>query len=132
MNQIEIFADGASRGNPGPSSFGVYCSSDGYRHGCVIADTTNNEAEYRGAIHALEYAVRRGYTDVVLKLDSLLVVKHFHGAFRVRAEHLKPLLVSLKEIAQAIPHLRVEHVPRAQNKEADRAANQALDNRQFG
>ena len=127
------YADGASRGNPGPAAYGcVYTTEDGEPlcgEAGRLGETTNNVAEYRGCIVALgrmrAWGIRRG----VLRLDSELVVKQLNGQYKVRQEHLKPLVAEALALRSGFDHLRIEHVPRKQNALADGLANAALDGR---
>ena len=127
------WADGASRGNPGPAAWGcVYTTEDGEPlcgEAATLGETTNNVAEYRGCIAALErmqaWGVRRG----VLRLDSELVVRQINGQYKVRQEHLKPLVARAQSLRAGFEQMRIEHVPRKQNAIADALANAALDGR---
>jgi ribonuclease HI len=127
------YADGASRGNPGPAAWGcVYTLEDGEPlcgEAATLGETTNNVAEYRGCIAAL--ARMRGWRleRAILRLDSELVVKQLNGQYKVRQEHLKPLVAEALELRRGFAELRIEHVPRKQNAIADALANAALDGR---
>lgn len=124
--RLVLHVDGASRGNPGPSSWGVWSPSGLERSG-LVGRTTNNVAEWKGLLAALDAALDAGAADVEIRADSELVVKQFNGVYRVKAPHLAPYLVDAKEKARRIPRLRVVHVRREENREADRLANEALD-----
>jgi ribonuclease HI/probable phosphoglycerate mutase len=130
---VVAYADGASRGNPGPSSFGVVVYDEAgdelYTGGRVLGHGTNNQAEYAGAIAALEAALGLGATDVTLRMDSELIVRQLTGRYRVRNPKLKPLYNRLLALRARFRGLTVEHVPREKNKVADRLANEALDGR---
>lgn len=124
------YADGASRGNPGPASYGcVYMAADvplcGEGH--TIGHATNNVAEYNGAIGALERMLNWGVEEAVLRLDSQLVVKQLEGSYQVKNAGLRPLFLQARALAGQFRKVRFEHVPRAQNALADRLANEALD-----
>ncbi|KAA0254054.1 MAG: reverse transcriptase-like protein [Acidobacteria bacterium] len=121
-----VFFDGASRGNPGPAAYGVW-SPSGVRIGRPIGRGTNNEAEWRGLLAALEAAREAGAEEVEVRADSELVVHQFNGVYRVKAENLRPFLAAARERARAFRKLTVVHVPRAQNHQADAVANEALD-----
>ena len=128
---LVLYFDGASRGNPGPSSYGVF-SPSGIRRMAAIGHTTNNVAEWRGFLAALDAAIEAGATEVEIRADSQLVLKQFLGEYRMKAPHLAPYLRDAREKARHIKKLRVVHVPRAENHEADALANQALDNPRTG
>ncbi len=129
--KLIAWADGASRGNPGPAAYGyVLTKPDGGEveaGGAAIGRATNNIAEYRGAIAALEAAQRRGATELELRLDSELIVRQIQGRYRVKNAALKPLHANLKALSEAFPNFAIRHVPRAQNARADALANAALD-----
>lgn len=126
-----VFTDGASRGNPGPAAYGcVYALDDGTvlcAEGVGIGEDTNNVAEWKGCIAALERLAAWGVADAVLRLDSELVVKQMRGVYKVKKEHLRPLYDRARTLSAKIPTLRIEHVRRADNALADAMANAALD-----
>lgn len=126
------FSDGASRGNPGPAAVGLrILAPDGEEliaEGLVIGRTTNNVAEYRGAIHALERASELGLDRLELRLDSELVVKQLNGEYRVKQPALAELKAQVDALRPRFRTLRVTHVRREGNREADLLANEALDN----
>lgn len=131
MSDFVIYCDGASRGNPGPSAIGVY----GYRSADPnpaielserIENTTNNQAEYRALIAGLQKVISLGGISVEIRMDSELAVRQIEGKYKVKNAGLQPLH---QEVRALLSQLRwsIRHVPRAQNKEADRLANEALD-----
>ena len=126
-----IFCDGASRGNPGEAGAGVAMwDESGESLGTVslyLGRRTNNQAEYRGAIAALEAALGVGAREVVLNLDSELVVRQLSGRYRVRNPRLMPLHKRILDLRSRFQRVTVRHVPREQNRVADRLANEALD-----
>ena len=128
---VVAYADGAARGNPGPSSYGVVVyDEDGvelYTGGKALGHGTNNQAEYEGAIAALDAALRLGAANMTLRLDSLLVARQLTGQYRVKNAKLIPLHRRLVDLGARFRRLTVEHVPREENKVADRLANEALD-----
>ena len=125
------YADGASRGNPGPAAYGaVLCDADGVEldaWGNAIGRATNNVAEYHGAIAAVEAALERGATKLELRLDSDLIVQQVRGTYRVRKQQLKPLFNQLMSLLGELDHFEINHVYRERNTRADAMANQALD-----
>src|SRR5580765_8090660 len=123
--------DGGSRGNPGPASYGVVIRNP---RGEIVARlkkyigrTTNNVAEYYGLIAALDYAQSQNIRALRIESDSELMVKQMRGQYKVKSEDLKPLYERAKKMSQTIANFRIEHVYRAQNKEADALANEAMD-----
>jgi len=131
--EIEIYTDGASRGNPGDASIGVIIYDlDGQtlkKDSEAIGIATNNVAEYKAVIRGLELAVELKATGVKVYADSQLLVRQISGEYRVKNEGLKPLYNKVKELAGSFENFAVFHIPREQNKEADKLANMALDNR---
>lgn len=131
--RLVAFADGASRGNPGPASYGavVYDDQGGELRGlgATIGRGTNNVAEYRGAIAAVEAAIELGATELELNMDSQLIVRQIEGSYRVRNAALRPLFRQLQDLLNQLDAFKIQHVPREQNTRADALANAALDGR---
>lgn len=128
---LEIFTDGASRGNPGPSSIGVLFRQKGGPDLCshreTIGRATNNEAEYRAVVAALEHCERWGVARVHLFLDSELVARQLMGSYRVKSLALRPFYQQAVHVSRGLKEFRVRHIPRAKNAFADHLANLALD-----
>ncbi len=124
-DRLVIYFDGASRGNPGPAAYGVW-SPVGTRS-VAIGRATNNVAEWLGFLAALDLAASNGASDVEIRADSELVLRQFSGEYRMKAPHLADYLVEARKKARSIPRLKVLHVPREMNREADALANRALD-----
>jgi ribonuclease HI len=124
--RLVLYFDGASRGNPGPSSYGVW-SPAGLADSKRLGSTTNNVAEWRGFLAALDLALASGARDVEIRADSQLVLRQFSGEYRMKAPHLAAYLEEARRKARGIERLRVVHVPREENREADALANRALD-----
>ena len=126
-----VFADGASRGNPGPSSIGATIIDPSGREVHTVSRrigrATNNEAEYQAAIAGLEGALASGARNVHLKMDSELVVRQLQFRYKVRNPRLQPFFARLLELRRAFDSFSVDSVPRALNKRADQLANLALD-----
>jgi ribonuclease HI len=131
---VIAYSDGASRGNPGRASYGVVIyDSEGkelHRASQAIGRATNNQAEYRGAVAALEGALGLGARDVTLRMDSELVVRQLSGRYRVKNPLLAPLYKRLLDLRSRFDRVAIEHVPRAENRVADKLANEALDAQQ--
>jgi len=129
-NKVIIYVDGASRGNPGLAAIGATIKDEQGRLIARISQgigrTTNNQAEYRAVIAALEEAVRLGAKQVELNSDSEFVVKQIKGEYRVKKATLKPLYQRVKQLQCSLESFTINHIPRHQNKEADRLANMAL------
>ena len=125
------YIDGGARGNPGPAGFGVRIEQpDGTlveQWSEPIGIATNNVAEYRGLVAALEWARAHGQRELHVRSDSLLLVQQMLGAYRVKNPGLQPLHAKARELTGAIGRVTFEHVPRALNAHADRLANAAMD-----
>jgi probable phosphoglycerate mutase len=126
-----LYADGASRGNPGPAAIGAVIIDEQerevHRLSQTIGRATNNVAEYRGAIAVLEAALALGASHVELRMDSQLVVRQLDGRYKVRNPALKKLFARLRELRWRFQSFRAIAIPREQNRRADRLANEALD-----
>ncbi|HEY5619502.1 MAG TPA: ribonuclease HI family protein [Vicinamibacterales bacterium] len=122
--------DGGSRGNPGPAGYGVRIERD---DGTVeeikesLGIATNNVAEYRGLLAALTWAARAGVGRLHIRSDSELLVKQMQGEYRVKNPGLQPLWEEARRLVRQIGDVRFEHVRRELNKDADRLANEAMD-----
>ena len=132
-----IYADGGSRGNPGPAGSGaVIRDASGATVAAVsefLGTTTNNVAEYTAVLRALEtLASALGDAakdaEVLVRMDSMLVVRQMAGEWKVKHENMKPLHAAASVAKRAFRSVRFEHVYRDQNKDADRLANEAMDN----
>ena len=128
---LEIFTDGASRGNPGPAAVGVVFrqkSGPDLAEFCqTIGKATNNVAEYKAVVAALEHARRWKVARVHLFMDSELIVRQLHGAYRVKSPDLRPLFQQAVFLSKDLKEFKVRHVKRSQNAHADALANKALD-----
>ncbi len=126
--------DGASRGNPGPASYGIVLRSpDGgveWELGKCIGTTTNNVAEYYALLAALQGATARGVRGLRVRSDSLLMVRQMQGRYKVKSADLRPLHERATKAARVLQYFAIEYVPREQNRAADRLANYALDNKE--
>jgi ribonuclease H / adenosylcobalamin/alpha-ribazole phosphatase len=92
-----------------------------------IGETTNNVAEYTAVIEGLEMAAELGGRTVALRSDSQLLINQLTGRYRVKAPHLQPLHRRARSIAAGFERISFEHVPREENVEADRLANEGVD-----
>ena len=130
IKRVIIFTDGAARNNPGPASIGaIIRDTEGNSINSIsrpIGNTTNNQAEYRAVIAALEYALRSGVSQVDMYSDSELIVNQLNGQYRVKEATLKPLYQRVKQLQIQLESFKITHVPREQNEEANRLANMAL------
>jgi ribonuclease HI len=130
-NPLIAYIDGGARGNPGPAGYGVRIEQpDGtlveeFHESIGVA--TNNVAEYRGLIAALEWARNHECPALHVRSDSLLLVQQMRGNYKVKNPGLQPLYARARLLALEIGRVTYEHVGRALNAHADRLANAAMD-----
>lgn len=131
-----IYVDGSSLGNPGPAGIGVVVTA---ADGRVLRETsrfignrTNNQAEYEALVLALEQAREWPNTDIVVRTDSELVHRQLEGAYKVKNEMLRPLFERARDLLAALPSVRLCHVPRAENRRADKLAKDAAESGRQG
>ncbi|MFH1478527.1 MAG: ribonuclease HI family protein [Candidatus Omnitrophota bacterium] len=130
---IELFIDGASRGNPGPSGIGIaFVGKDKkvlkkiYK---FIGDTTNNIAEYSALIYALQEAVIDRYEEVTVRSDSELLTKQLRGEYKVKNENLRMYFDMYQHLKRGFQKIDIVTIPREDNTIADKLANNAIDAR---
>jgi ribonuclease HI len=122
--------DGGSRGNPGPAGYGVrIAQADGtiVELKEFLGSCTNNVAEYNGLLAALRWAAEHRVAPLVVRSDSELLVKQMRGEYRVKNPGLQPLYEEARSLIRRIGRVTFEHVRREFNKDADRLANEAMD-----
>jgi len=128
---IVAYIDGGARGNPGPAGFGVRLETEEAElieeFGESIGVATNNVAEYRGLIAALEWTRAHGHKALHVRSDSLLLVQQMLGNYKVKNAGLQPLHAKARLLAYEIGRVTFEHVRRERNADADRLANAAMD-----
>lgn len=131
MKKFILYTDGAARGNPGPAGAGAFiCTGDGHAVAEVaeyLGETTNNVAEYRALIAGLKKLIEMGAEEIEVRADSELMVRQIQGRYRVKHPNLKPLFEEAIALLKKIGRYSIKHVEREKNKEADRLANQAID-----
>ena len=130
-DRLVAHIDGGARGNPGPAGYGVVIEDAARRRVAELSQflghRTNNYAEYMGLIASLEYAVARGYKALEVISDSELLVKQINGQYKVRNLALMELHRQAKALMGKLDWIKVHHVLRGKNKEADALANRAMD-----
>ena len=132
IDKVLIYTDGGARGNPGPAAIGIVIydslQKEMQRHKEYIGETTNNQAEYKALIKALQMALKMGAQTLVCYLDSELVVKQMQGHYRIREEGIAMLTTEALKLISKFKQVEFIHIPRAKNKLADQLVNEALDN----
>jgi len=128
--KLVTFTDGGARGNPGPAGIGIVIT-DGEKtiesFGHYIGETTNNQAEYKALIAALERASILGAEDVECKLDSELVVKQMRHEYKVRDKDLQTLFLKAWNLSAGFKKVSFHHIRREYNAAADAEVNAAID-----
>ncbi len=125
-----LYCDGASRGNPGEAGAGALLIDEkGHEISLTryLGKKTNNQAEYEALLLGLEELKKRGAVEVEVKADSELLVRQLNGQYRVKHEGLVPLYKQAKDVLNSFAKVKIRHIPREQNKKADRLSNEAID-----
>jgi ribonuclease HI len=123
--------DGGARGNPGPAGYGVVIHDASGRKIAELSEylghQTNNYAEYRGLVAALGYALANGIQALRVVSDSELIVRQMKGIYKVRHPELRKLYDEAQQLARKLEHFEIRHALREHNRDADRLANEAMD-----
>lgn len=131
ITEVQLYADGGSRGNPGPSASGyVLLDMDGnvvHEQGVFLGITTNNQAEYQALKFGLEAALRLQARSVHVYMDSMLVVNQMKKIFKVKNRDLWPIHDAIQQLLPKFEKITFDHVPRELNKLADAEVNKCLD-----
>ena len=131
-----IHTDGGSRGNPGPAAIGVVIESDligKKEYGEYIGEATNNEAEYRAVIFALKKLKQLIGSDkcsassVEFLLDSELIAKQLNKEYKLKDKNIQNFFIEIWNLTFDFGGVSFRHIPREENREADRIVNQVLD-----
>ena len=135
MKHLIINTDGGARGNPGPAGIGVVIKDELgkiiYRHGAYIGEGTNNTAEYKALIKALEEAHNLGGTHLQINMDSELIVRQMQGLYKIKEPNLQKLAGEVIKLKNKFQSVNFTHIRRELNKAADALVNQAIDNHQI-
>lgn len=141
QTNFQVFSDGGSRGNPGAAAYGwlLYSAKGELLNfdSQFMGIATNNSAEYNGIAAALKYLARAQTAGklrvetVSCYLDSELVVKQLRGEYKIKNQDLLPLSLQIQAAVAKLGEVEFMHIPREQNKLADRLVNIALDNYQL-
>ena len=129
--QITAYADGGSRGNPGPAAAGFILNDSDAKtlqaRASFLGKTTNNVAEYTAVINALEAAQKIGTKQITVFSDSELLVKQLNGRYKVKSDQIRPLFRKTVDLLDEFEIWNVRHITREKNKQADELVNQALN-----
>jgi ribonuclease HI len=131
MSRLTVNVDGGARGNPGPAAIGVVVrDAHGQvlkEHGERIGHATNNVAEYRALLAGIGLAAALGASELELVGDSELVVRQVEGRYKVKDATMRELHTEVKRLLADFDSWSIRHVRRAENADADRLVNEALD-----
>ena len=126
-----LWTDGAARGNPGPAGIGAILKSPSgevlYTGSEFLGHTTNNVAEYKAVLLGLAGALAQGIQTVEVRADSELLIKQLKGEYRVKSAGLRPLFDEARRLISRFKSVKLTHIRRELNGEADRLANQGID-----
>ncbi len=134
--KLIVYTDGGSRGNPGPAAIGVViCLAGGAakEYSECIGEATNNEAEYRAVIFAMKKTKqllggkKAKESEIEFKMDSELVAKQLNGEYKIEEPNLQPLFLKVWNLKLDFKNIKFKHIPREENKIADKLVNEALD-----
>ena len=129
--KLVINTDGGARGNPGHAGIGVVIKSPAgelvYQYGGYIGEATNNVAEYKALIKALEESHHLGATELLIQMDSELIVKQMQGVYKIKEPTLQQLAQEVMRLLNKFTQHEFKHVRREFNKEADALVNKAID-----
>ena len=130
MEELVVYTDGASRGNPGDSGYGYLIYNNNRiiekKYG-YIGQKTNNQAEYFALLEASKSIKNYSCSKVKFFLDSQLVVRQLKGIYRVKNRGLKDYYNEINQLLKDVNNVQFVHIPREENTEADKLANQAID-----
>jgi ribonuclease HI len=126
--KVTVHVDGGARGNPGPAAAAAVISGPvSVEASELLGVATNNVAEYRGLLLGLQRARALGATELEVINDSELVAKQVNGEYKVKHADMKPLHAQAMAALRQFDSWSIRSVPRAQNADADRLVNEALD-----
>lgn len=133
MSRGILFTDGGARGNPGPAAFSAILYDEEMQlidlDGGFEGHATNNFAEYSGLLLGMKLAAKNGITELTCNLDSELVVKQLNGQYKIKDENIKSFYSKIEKCFVNFKKLEVHHIPRSENKYADKLVNIILDTR---
>ena len=128
--KLIINTDGLSKGNPGTAAIGATIKDERGKMLATISQrigiTTNNVAEYKALIAALQKAIKLKGTQVEIRADSELMIRQLNGRYKIKSEGLKPLYIEVTQLLAKFETVSLKHIPRELNTEADKLANDAV------
>lgn len=133
FTKLSVYTDGGARGNPGPAGLGIVIFNEQDKlidmANFYLGEATNNQAEYSALLKAVTIVKKYNPIEVNFYLDSELVVKQLNKEYKIKDENLRNLAVKIEDLLKdgGIKKYSFTHVPRAQNKFADKLVNLAVD-----
>ncbi len=129
MRELEIYIDGASKGNPGPSGIGVVvcCDTETVKNiSTYIGNTTNNIAEYTALIYGLQEALKLKAEVLKINTDSQLLHRQLNRVYKVKSPNITGLYNQVLHLLSAFKQVSINNIPRENNRGADKLATQAI------
>ena len=128
--KLIINTDGLSKGNPGTAAIGATIKDERGKMLATISKrigiTTNNVAEYKALIAALQQAKKMGGTQLEIRADSELMIRQLNGRYKIKSAGLKPLYIEATQLLMKFETVSLKHIPRELNAQADQLANDAV------
>ena len=132
MKEIEIYIDGASKGNPGPSGIGVVICQDGQtikNISSYIGNTTNNIAEYTALIYGLQEGLIINAESIKINTDSQLLYRQINKVYKIRNPNILGLYNQASHLMSAFKEVSIKYISRKANRGADKLATKAIKER---
>ncbi|MCM8789772.1 MAG: ribonuclease HI family protein [Candidatus Omnitrophica bacterium] len=129
MKEIEIYIDGASKGNPGPSGIGVVICKDSQTIKNIskfIGNTTNNATEYTALIYGLQEGLLLKAESIKINTDSQLLFRQLKGIYKVRNPNIAALYNQARHLMSSFKNISLNNIPREKNSGADKLATEAI------
>jgi ribonuclease HI len=129
MKELEIYIDGASKGNPGPSSVGVVVCQGGQtikNISSYIGNATNNIAEYTALIYGLQEGLMLKAESIKVNTDSQLLYRQIKKIYKIKSPNIAGLYNQALHLMSAFKSVSINHITREKNKGADKLANKAV------
>ncbi len=134
LKELEIYIDGASKGNPGPAGVGVVIAQDGQtikNISVYLGDQTNNFAEYAALIFGLQEALVLRANVARVYTDSQLLFRQINSEYKIKSSNLIGLHQQARHLLSAFDHVEIKYIPREENGGADKLAKKAIKSRTF-
>jgi ribonuclease HI len=129
MKQAEIYIDGASKGNPGPSGIGVVICRDGQtikNISSFIGNATNNIAEYTALIYGLQESLMLNVQSLKINTDSQLLHRQINKVYKIKSPNILGLYNQALHLMSAFKEVSINYISRKANRGADKLATQAV------